>query len=370
MMENIDPFLENPTPDFDELVRVFKGEQEPKRVYLTELVIDAEILQALQERFLGQQWIPDTQETKEAYCMQMINLYNRLGYDALVEGVWRDVWVNHPPMPSSKAEDTAGELSRGEREWACEGRGLITSWETFEKFPWEKLTVDYTPYEILARRLPPGMKIYASSSFFEHVLENLLGYEGLFYLIHDEPDLVAEVFSKWGRIVYDYYKNVIDLECVGAIWHADDLGYKTNTMLSPEHLRRHVLPWFKKYAELAHDRGKIFLLHSCGNFYKNGVIDDLIHDTQIDAIHSFQDVILPIGECMARYGERIAILGGLDVDSMVRLNEESLRTYIRDVLETCMPGRFALGSGNTIANYIPLDNYLIMLDEARRWNVN
>jgi len=33
-----------------------------------------------------------------------------------------------------------------------------------------------------------------------------------------------------------------------------------------------------------------------------------------------------------------------------------------------MPGgRFAFGSGNTIANYIPLKNYAIMLDEARRW---
>ena len=214
------------------------------------------------------------------------------------------------------------------------------------------------------------MKIYASSSFFEHVLENLLGYEGLFYLIHDEPDLVAEVFARWGQKVYDYYKNVIDLDCVGAIWHADDLGYKTNTLLSPKDLRAHVFPWFKKYAELAHKHGKIFLLHSCGNYYKNGVIDELIDDIHIDAIHSFQDVILPIGECMARYGERIAILGGLDMDSMVRLNEESLRKYIRNVLEACMPGRFALGSGNTVANYIPLDNYLIMLDEARRWNVN
>jgi len=32
-----------------------------------------------------------------------------------------------------------------------------------------------------------------------------------------------------------------------------------------------------------------------------------------------------------------------------------------------MPKRFALGSGNTVANYIPARNYLAMLDEARQW---
>lgn len=33
----------------------------------------------------------------------------------------------------------------------------------------------------------------------------------------------------------------------------------------------------------------------------------------------------------------------------------------------CAPGgRFALGAGNSIPSYIPVENYLIMLDEVRR----
>lgn len=32
-----------------------------------------------------------------------------------------------------------------------------------------------------------------------------------------------------------------------------------------------------------------------------------------------------------------------------------------------MPGRFALGSGNSLTNYIKVDNYIAMLDEGRRW---
>ena len=48
-MEKIEPFLENPTPDFDGLVRVFKGEQKPDRVPVIELMIDPEVLQAIKE---------------------------------------------------------------------------------------------------------------------------------------------------------------------------------------------------------------------------------------------------------------------------------------------------------------------------------
>ena len=43
---------------------------------------------------------------------------------------------------------------------------------------------------------------------------------------------------------------------------------------------------------------------------------------------------------------------------------EATHASIRQPLETCMPGGIALGSGNTVANYVPLDNYLVVLEEA------
>ena len=70
----------------------------------------------------------------------------------------------------------------------------------------------------------------------------------------------------------------------------------------------------------------------------------------------------------ARYGDREATLGGVDIDKFARLDEESLHEYIRGMLDQCMQGgRFAPGSGNSIANFIRLKNYLILLKESRRW---
>jgi len=97
-------------------------------------------------------------------------------------------------------------------------------------------------------------------------------------------------------------------------------------------------------------------------------MDDLIRDVRIDAFHSFQDVIIPISDFLGRYGGDTAALGGVDMDKLGRMEESDLRAYVREILDNCMPGRFALGSGNSVANYIPVRNYLAMVDEARRWS--
>jgi uroporphyrinogen decarboxylase len=366
----ISPIIDKPAPNFDELVGVLKGEQKPQRVHLAELSMDEEVMQAITENYLDQKWIPATQQPNEAYYQQLTNYYYRMGFDYVPVPIWHD-WDNHPPTGWAGATDTAGELTRGERKWANEGHGMITSWETFEQFPWDKIQANPMHCELAARHLPPGMKIVAETTHFEHVLEVLLGYEGLFYMLYDEPELVAEVFRRWGQKVYEYYETIVDMDEVGAIFHGDDLGFKTSTFVSPEILRQHVFPWFKKYAALAHEHGKTYWYHCCGNIYDNGVIEDLIEDVKVDAFHSFQDIILPVGEFKARYGTRIATLGGVDIDPLTRMDEASLRHYARDILGKCVDnGRYAFGTGNSVTNFIPLKNYFAILDEARCWQIS
>jgi uroporphyrinogen decarboxylase len=56
------------------------------------------------------------------------------------------------------------------------------------------------------------------------------------------------------------------------------------------------------------------------------------------------------------------------VDKLCRLPEPELRKHVRKVLEACMPGgRYCLGSGNSVTNYVPVGNYLAMVDEGLRF---
>ena len=276
--------------------------------------------------------------------------------------------------PSGKVRRTAdtGNQSHSSRDWVDTSGALIKSRSDYELFPWEKIYAAPQSFEMVARYLPDGMKMTVIATLFENVFEFLLGYEGLFYLIRDDPQLVEDVFNRWGQVVYDCYASIIELESVGGIFHVDDMGFRTGTLISPTDLRRLVFPWLAKYAALAHRQNKPFFLHSCGNLYRKSpsVMDDLIELVGIDGFHSFQDVILPVAEVKIRYGHQVALLGGADMDKLSTLPGADLRVYLRGILEACMPGgRFAFGSGNSIANFVPLQNYAILLEEARRWKV-
>ena len=353
--------LENPLPDFETLEKVLRGEKGPQRVHFLELGVDQEVIKYIIENAMGEKWTPLTEENKEGYQKQGINFYFRMGYDYV------PVWLNWDNLPKFKERKTADTsiLSRGKRSWVEEGGGIIKNWNDFEKIGWDNIKHDLQALDYSQKNLPDGMKITVGTTLFEMILERFLGYQDLFILSHDNPKLVEAVFEEWGQKVYDAYKEAIQYPEVGAIFHADDLGYKTGTMLSPEFLRKNVFPWFKKYASLAHEQGKMYWYHCCGNVLM--VMDDLVENVQIDAFHSFQDVIIPVGKFIRKYGDRIAALGGIDMDKLGRMNEQELRKYVRDTLDECMPGRFALGSGNTMANYIPVENYLAMLEEGLKW---
>ena len=94
-------------------------------------------------------------------------------------------------------------------------------------------------------------------------------------------------------------------------------------------------------------------------------MEDLISDVRIDAKHSFEDAILPAQEFQTRYGDRIGVLGGLDLNTLAACAPEEVRRHTRLLIETCGSGsRYAVGSGNSVPSYIPVPNYLAMIDEA------
>jgi uroporphyrinogen decarboxylase len=203
------------------------------------------------------------------------------------------------------------------------------------------------------------------------VFENstwLMGLESFSFALRDQPDLVEAICQRVGELVTATAAQVASIDNVEMLLFSDDLGFFSGTLVSPDVLRRHVLPHYKKVADVTHQAGNLLVFHSCGNMYK--LMDDLIDDIGIDAKHSFEDKILPVEEAYRRWGDQIAILGGVDMDLLGRGTEEQVRARTREILDVCGANGtgYCLGTGNTAANYIPKQNYLAMLDEGRRWN--
>lgn len=241
----------------------------------------------------------------------------------------------------------------------------ISDRDSFDRYPWpDPESADYATYEQLTADVPRGAKIIAHGP--SGVLENvvgLVGYENLCIMSMMDEQLTADIFEAVGSRLVRYYEICAQFDTVGACISNDDWGFKTQTMLSTEQMRRYVFPWHKKIVEKIHAAGKPAILHSCGNL--EAVMEDIIEDMGYDGKHSFEDTICPVEEAYEQWGDRIAILGGIDVDFLVRSALPEIHQRARNMLQrSAQKGAYALGSGNSIPEYISQDTFFAMTAAA------
>jgi len=294
----------------------------------------------------------------------IITFWYHMGYDF----VRIEIIPPYPGVNSLEAFDTAMGSKNSKRNWQDLTRGPIMNWDDFENYNWPEITDnDFYIHKYICDNLPEGMGFISchAGGVYEHA-SRILGYENLCTNLIDNSKLVEAVINKVGEITMKYNKYLLELDKLVAILQGDDLGFNTQTLIPPKDIRKYILPWHKKFAEQTHKYGKSYYLHSCGKI--DAIMEDLISDVKIDGKHSFMESVAPIKEYKKLYGNRICLLGGIDMDILSRYETNDLKKYIREVIDDCAPGgRFAVGAGNSIPSYVPVENYLTMVNETMNY---
>lgn len=334
-------------PDFEQFLKVLTRSEKPDHLPFYEHIASGGFI----SQRVGKEFHKMSPETTE-FWQTYVDFWLSMGYDCI-------------PMEIALNCPVGGEW-KGAASEGSEAHVTIRNMEDFEKYPWpdESHPLEFRHFETVAKLIPDGVKIVGGvgAGPYEWV-SKMMGVMGLSYALIDDPELVGLMFKKIGSLHTSAVRQIRTMDGVGALRQGDDLGFKTSTFLSPDLLRKHIFPIYKKMASLAHEQNKPFILHSCGNLAE--VYDDLIDDCKIDAKHSFEDAIMPVGDFKKKYGSRITPLGGLDVDMICRGTEDELRAYARKHIEQCFSdGFWALGTGNSLTDYMPVENYLIVLEEG------
>ncbi len=336
----------NPQGLIDNILR--KGT--PDRVYHWEIFHDREIRDAIAGRFDLMKGVPPNDPNFERKKLIAVNRF--CGWDYVTSCV------------SVGFEHHGAEVNG--RGFQDEHTGPIMSWEDFEKFDWPDPDAPQLTAELewFQENLPDDMCIVGGlTGHFAEELSFLMGYETLCYALFDQRDLIRAISDKLLEIYRTCVQRTLAYDRVRIIYPTDDMGFKTGLLISPDDTRQFVLKNHKALSEMTHAAGRLYVLHSCGKLAD--IIDDLIDDVKIDAKHSFEDAIEDVCEVKQTYGRRIALLGGIDMDFLCRSSDPDIRKRVRDTLDACQPGGgYCLGTGNSVANYIPLDNYLAMVDEG------
>lgn len=335
---------ENFEPDFNNLVSVLKRKI-PDRPVLFEFAIN--------DRLIGKLSGITKEENRSrlAPFKRLIMSFANAGYDYTTISAWRTNTLSF--AKSEIAEKESRSLNSG---------NMITDRESFDKYQWPNPEQgDYDIYYDVHSELPDGMKLIAGGNggLLENVID-LVGFENISMMSMLDEVLTTDIFDAIGSRLLRFYEIVASIETIGACIVNDDWGFKNQTMFSPEMLKRWVFPWHKKIVEGIHKAGKYAILHSCGQL--KDVMNDVIDDMGYDAKHSFEDQITPVEEAFNIWGERIAILGGIDLDFLARNTPEKIIQRSKLMLSKGLDkGGYALGSGNSIPDYIPDKNYLAMI---------
>lgn len=257
-----------------------------------------------------------------------------------------------------------GERSH-EKSMSLNDGALITDRKSFEKYVWP--IVENSDYDTLARvapEIPKGMKliVHGPGGVLENII-GIVGYDNLCMMLYDDPELAQLVTDNVGSRLVKHYEIAGKYDTVGAMISNDDWGFRSQPMLSPDDMKKYIIPWHVKIVEAIHSHGKPAILHSCGN--QESLMESIIDTCKYDGKHSYEDTIEPVEVAYERWGSRIAILGGIDLDFICRKTPEEIYQRAKSMLERAEKrGGYALGSGNSIPGYVPVENYLAMISAA------
>lgn len=328
--------------DFNLLLAVLR-KQAPARPVLFELFMNM----PLYERVNGERLRDDSPLGIARFT---VRAFHKMGYD-------------YATLHASSFHFAGGFETKHTR--SLNANAGIRDERSFEAFAWPDPDACSTDLlDEIKSDLPQGMKlmVMGPGGVLENVIE-LVGYENLCLMLYDQPELAGRIFDAVGSRLVRYYELALQHEAVGLISSNDDWGFNSQPFLSPAMMRKYVFPWHQRIVDTVHRAGRPVFLHSCGNL--NSLMDEVIA-MGYDAKHSFEDNIQPIEQAYEAYAGRIALLGGLDMNYLcTRPEDEIYRRTLAMLERSSIRGGWAVGTGNSVPEYLPAGSLFAMHRAAR-----
>jgi uroporphyrinogen decarboxylase len=192
---------------------------------------------------------------------------------------------------------------------------------------------------------------------------NLYGLERLLESYILDPEMAESI----GRLAVDYNRELHRLairEGVDLIVLGDDYAHKTGTIMSPAHFRRFILPGLTQVVQDIKEAGGLCVKHTDGNIW--AILEDLVA-TGIDGIGPLEPAAaMDLREVKRSVGDRVCVVGNVDVDLLCRGTVEQVRRATRELIAAVSPGGgHILSSGNSITSAVRPENFRAMLETAR-----
>ena len=190
-------------------------------------------------------------------------------------------------------------------------------------------------------------------------LRNLVGVEQLCLLFYDEPALVEEMMDRTAEFIIAILRQILTVVEIDAFGMWEDMAYKHAPLISPEMVRQHMLPRYRKVVEFARGQGVEYV-----GLDSDGQIDSLIApwmDAGLNFLYPFEcQCGMDVVAVRQQYGRELRIWGGLDKRA-VASGEAAIEVELARVRPLIHEGGYIPHLDHSCPPDIPFANYCYYL---------
>ncbi len=257
-----------------------------------------------------------------------------------------------------------------------------TSMPQFLKFPvasrkdWERMREHLKPEDAFARigdtaslaedcsnsDVPTVVQICGA---FGHP-RNLLGGEGLSYIIYDDPELLHDILENWCELYVELITKLTSLIRVDGVLIWEDMCYKNGPLINPDHFKTFMLPRYKRLIEVARGCGvECITVDSDGDVLK---MIPVFLEAGVDALMPFEvQAGMDVVGIREQYGNSFCIIGGIDKRALAR-DRTSIEAEVSRVLPYFLKsGRYIPSLDHSIPTDVSLDSFKYYLSCVRQY---
>ncbi|MBS7656923.1 hypothetical protein KEJ33_03250 [Candidatus Bathyarchaeota archaeon] len=297
-------------------------------------------------------------------------ILSKLGLDSLV------IWPflndkNNKQVNNNQYLDEFGRLFTKKISFSMSDfylQGTLNSPERYESFPrpdpYDPWRVEYFKKYV---KYSKG-KIFlipCCGSVFEVAME-AVGFVDFFKYMQSNPSFVRRVIKDHADYTIACGNALVDAGAE-AVLDADDFAYKTGPFISPKCWMEFVFPELRRVVENFHKKGIPVLLHTDGNIR---LLMDGIIKAKIDAVQPLEPTAgMKLSEVKEMYGDKICPIGNIDVAyTLASGTQNNVIEEVKDAIKNAAyGGGYILGSGHTIHDSVLPQNFLTMLNAAKKY---
>ncbi len=193
-----------------------------------------------------------------------------------------------------------------------------------------------------------------------------MGVEEVSYLVYDDPVLFEEIIERLADCscasLEKAYADGLQFEAI-AFW--EDMCYNAGPLLSPEHFKRYLIPFYKRIMAVAHRHGTEFAWVD-----SDGKIDDLIPLW----LEAGVNIMFPLEvgtwqqdpvALRRRWGKDLRMMGGFN-KRILASSPAAIEAEVRRLAPLVEEGGYIPFCDHRVPPDVPLSNYVFYIECARK----